>query len=57
VNRTKIRFNVASLAQWRLRVLNEIGHLPMNPESAHLFFRVVSDRYETALTFLTSNKM
>jgi DNA replication protein DnaC len=51
-------FDIAmrSLVQPRLLVLDEIGYLPMDRESAHLFFRVVSERYEKGSMVLTSNK-
>jgi DNA replication protein DnaC len=51
-------FDIAmrSLVQPKLLILDEIGYLPMDRESAHLFFRVVSDRYEKGSMVLTSNK-
>ncbi len=51
-------FDIAmrSLVQPRLLILDEIGYLPMDREGAHLFFRVVSDRYEKGSMILTSNK-
>ena len=43
------------LACPRLLVLDEIGYLPMEPEEASLFFRLVTRRYEKGSVILTSN--
>ncbi|OQX37461.1 MAG: AAA family ATPase [Oceanospirillales bacterium LUC14_002_19_P2] len=40
----------------RLLVLDEIGYLPLTPEEASLFFRLVTRRYEKGSVTLTSNK-
>jgi DNA replication protein DnaC len=39
-----------------LLVVDEIGYLPITPTGAMLFFQLMSRRYETASTVLTSNK-
>lgn len=51
-------FDIAmrGLVQPRLLILDEIGYLPMDRESAHPFFRVVSERYEKGSMVLTSTK-
>jgi DNA replication protein DnaC len=41
----------------KLLILDEIGYLPWDRESAHLFFQVVANRYERASTIFTSNKV
>ena len=40
----------------RVLVLDEIGYLPMEPDEASLFFRLVTRRYEKGSVILTSNK-
>jgi DNA replication protein DnaC len=40
----------------KLLVVDEIGYLPMDREGAHLFFQLVSRRYEKGSTIYTSNK-
>jgi len=40
----------------RVLVMDEIGYLPMDAEAAHLFFQVVTKRYEQGATIYTSNK-
>lgn len=37
-------------------ILDEIGYLPLTRDGAHLFFRVLTRRYENAPLILTSNK-
>jgi len=39
-----------------LLIVDEIGYLPITPTGAMLFFQLMSRRYETASTVLTSNK-
>jgi len=36
--------------------VDEIGYLPMDREGSHLFFQLVSRRYEKGSTIFTSNK-
>ena len=45
-----------SLGRYPLLILDEIGYLPMDRVGAHLFFRLVSHRYEKGSTIFTSNK-
>ena len=40
----------------KVLILDEIGYLPMTREEAHLFFRILTRRYEKASLILTSNK-
>jgi DNA replication protein DnaC len=40
----------------KVLVVDEIGYLPLDPEGAHLFFQVVTRRYEQGATIYTSNK-
>ena len=45
-----------SLGRYPLLILDEIGYLSMDRVGAHLFFRLVSHRYEKGSTIFTSNK-
>lgn len=40
----------------RLLVLDEVGYLPFDRRGAHLFFQVISARYERGSTLLTTNQ-
>jgi len=39
-----------------LLLIDEVGYLPMGPAEAHLFFQVISARYEKGSVIITSNK-
>lgn len=43
-------------AKPKLLVLDELGYLPVEPEAAHLFFQLVSRRYERGAMLITSNR-
>jgi len=45
-----------SLAKAKLLVVDELGYLPLEPDAAHLFFQLVSRRYETGAILITSNR-
>jgi DNA replication protein DnaC len=45
-----------TLGKYKLLIVDEIGYLPMDREGAHLFFQMVSRRYEKGSTIFTSNK-
>lgn len=40
----------------KLLVIDELGYLPFEANAAHLFFQLVSRRYERGATLLTSNR-
>ncbi len=46
-----------NLGNARLLIFDEIGYLPWDRTMAHLFFRIVENRYERASTIFTSNKV
>lgn len=43
-------------AKPKLLVIDELGYLPFDPNAAHLFFQLVSRRYERGSLLLTSNR-
>ena len=45
-----------SLAKAKLLIVDELGYLPLEPDAAHLFFQLVSRRYETGAILITSNR-
>lgn len=47
---------IKSLSAPSLLILDEIGYLPLDKEGSHLFFQIVSKRYEKNSIILTSNK-
>jgi DNA replication protein DnaC len=40
----------------KLLIIDELGYLPFEPNAAHLFFQLVSRRYERGSVLLTSNR-
>src|SRR6201994_1869539 len=45
-----------ALAKPKLLIVDELGYLPLAPVAAHLFFQLVSRRYETGAMLITSNR-
>jgi DNA replication protein DnaC len=45
-----------ALAKPKLLIVDELGYLPLEPDAAHLFFQLVSRRYETGAMLMTSNR-
>src|SRR5262245_32065805 len=43
-------------AKPKLLIIDELGYLPSEPDAAHLFFQLVSRRYERGAILLTSNR-
>jgi DNA replication protein DnaC len=43
-------------AKPKLLIIDELGYLPFDPKAAHLFFQLVSRRYEKGSTLITSNR-
>ncbi len=43
-------------AKPKLLIIDELGYLPFDPNAAHLFFQLVSRRYERGSVLITSNR-
>jgi len=43
-------------AKPKLLIVDELGYLPFEPNGAHLFFQLVSRRYERGSMLITSNR-
>lgn len=43
-------------AKPKLLIVDELGYLPLEPDAAHLFFQLVSKRYERGAMLVTSNR-
>ncbi len=43
-------------AKPKLLIVDELGYLPFEPNAAHLFFQLVSRRYERGSMLITSNR-
>ena len=47
---------LAFYAKPKLLIVDELGYLPFEPRAAHLFFQLVSRRYERGSMMITSNR-
>ena len=47
---------LAFYAKPKLLIVDELGYLPFEPNAAHLFFQLVSRRYERGSLLVTSNR-
>jgi IstB-like ATP binding protein len=45
-----------ALSKPKLLIIDELGYLPREPDAAHLFFQLISRRYETGAMLITSNR-
>jgi DNA replication protein DnaC len=52
----RLEERLAHLAKPKLLIIDELGYLPFEPNAAHLFFQLVSRRYEKGAILLTSNR-
>ena len=48
---------LAFFAKPKLLVIDELGYLPLEQRGAHLFFQLVTRRYERSSTFITTNQL
>lgn len=47
---------LAFYAKPKLLIIDELGYLPFDPNAAHLFFQLISRRYERGSLLITSNR-
>lgn len=52
----KLEEKLAYYAKPKLLIIDELGYLPLEPNAAHLFFQLVSRRYERGSLLVTSNR-
>ncbi|MGY4298931.1 DNA replication protein DnaC [Bradyrhizobium sp. i1.4.4] len=45
-----------ALSKPKLLIVDELGYLPLEPDAAHLFFQLVSRRYENGAMLITLNR-
>jgi DNA replication protein DnaC len=53
----KLDERITHFAKPKLLIIDELGYLPFEPEAAHLFFQLVSRRYERGSILITSNRV
>jgi DNA replication protein DnaC len=52
----RLEERLAFYAKPKLLIVDELGYLPFEPNAAHLFFQLVSRRYERGSMLITSNR-
>jgi DNA replication protein DnaC len=52
--RKLLRFQ-KQIASYELLIVDELGYIPLTQADAELFFEMLSQRYESGSTILTSN--
>ena len=52
----RLEDKLTQFAKPRLLIVDELGYLPFEPDAAHLFFQLVSRRYERGSKLITSNR-
>jgi DNA replication protein DnaC len=52
----RLEDKLTQFAKPRLLIVDELGYLPFEPDAAHLFFQLVSRRYERGSLLITSNR-
>ena len=52
----RLEERLSHYAKPRLLIVDELGYLPLEPDAAHLFFQLVSRRYERGAMLVTSNR-
>lgn len=52
----RLEEKIGMYAKPKLLIIDELGYLPFDPKAAHLFFQLVSRRYEKGSTVVTSNR-
>ena len=52
----KLDERLAHFGKPKLLIVDELGYLPLEPQAAHLFFQLVSRRYERGSLLITSNR-
>jgi DNA replication protein DnaC len=54
-NDGRLHAELKRIRRYKLIIVDEIGYLPFDPDSANLFFQLVSARYEQGSMIVTSN--
>jgi DNA replication protein DnaC len=52
----RLEEKLAHFTKPKLLIVDELGYLPFEPDAAHLFFQLVSRRYERGAMLITSNR-
>ena len=56
VGKTHLEVRLALYSKPKLLIVDELGYLPLESEAGHLFFRLISRRYEQGSVLISSNR-
>ncbi|WP_443081966.1 ATP-binding protein [Synechococcus sp. BA-132 BA5] len=51
-----LEIRLAQCAKPKLLIVNELGYLPLEPAAGHLFFKLISHRYEQGSVLISSKR-
>jgi len=52
----KLEEKISQFSKAKLLIIDELGYLPFDPKASHLFFQLISKRYERGSILITSNR-
>lgn len=55
-NENRLDQRLKSFTRYKLLIIDEIGYINLDKQSANLFFQLISRRYEQRSTIITTNK-
>ena len=55
-NQTALESRLSQYGKSKLLIIDELGHLPLEPDAANLFFQPISRRYERGSVLITSKR-
>ena len=55
-NENRLDQRLRSFTRYKLLIIDEIGYINLDKQSANLFFQLISRRYEQRSTIITTNK-
>lgn len=51
----RLEYRLKHFSKYKVLIIDEIGHLPIDNDGANLFFQLISSRYEKSSTIITTN--
>ena len=55
LNENRLESRLKFFARYKVLIIDELGYMPINPDSANLFFQLIARRYEKHCTIITTN--
>ena len=55
LNENRRESRLKFFARYKVLIIDELGYMPIDPDSANLFFQLIARRYEKYCTIITTN--